>query len=193
MPLSKEQEYFKLLHKKTNNLNQEFIKLKNMKKTKANIDKMKMFIDMYLKTDDIDVIFDWISNETKKEGKKEIPKDFSAEVESIYKLYPSSCPIRQASLSKSKKDKVKINRLIGAYGYDNVKEAIERYIKESRTHNVYFKGFSTLLNNLDIENESVADKKVRESEEVVSYILNGKIEQCKRISVPSGGIILSNR
>lgn len=67
-------------------------------------------------------------------------------VDEMYALYPTKCPKRNTSLGKSRKDKVKIKRLLKTY----TKEEIERVIRHEVDSNYgvnYMKNFSTFLNN----------------------------------------------
>jgi len=162
-----------------------------MKKNKINKEKMKLFIDMYLKTSEIDDLFEWINKEHKKEEKEEYKVNVTDESIAIYDMYPSKCPIRGARLKTGGKTKDKIVKLIDKHGYQAIKTSVQSYIKESIESKVYFKSFSTLLNNLNIEDYITEDLKSKN--DTVSYLLNGEINQCLRKEVPQGGIVLKNR
>lgn len=76
-------------------------------------------------------------------SKKDEENEF---VERMYKLYPTKCPCRNASLGKCSKDKDRIKRLLKTY----TKEQIEAVIKnevETKYGKSWMQKFSTFLNN----------------------------------------------
>lgn len=87
-------------------------------------------------------------NETKlgEQVNKDADESVAKFVDEMYALYPTKCPKRNTSLGKSRKDKVKIKRLLKTY----TKEEIERVIRHEVDSNYgvnYMKNFSTFLNN----------------------------------------------
>lgn len=92
-----------------------------------------------------------IKDNTNKEieDKSSIKKDddLNQQVEELYKLYPTKCPKRNASLGKSFKDKERLLKLIKKYTYDVIKFTIQKEIDE-KYNKSYMTNFSTFLNNL---------------------------------------------
>ena len=75
-----------------------------------------------------------------------IADDVNAFVDKMYSIYPATCPKRNASTGKSRKDKDRIKRLLKVY----TKEQIEQVIRAEVDNNYgvnYMKNFSTFLNN----------------------------------------------
>ena len=92
----------------------------------------------------------------KEEQEKEQEKE---QVEYIYSIYPSKCEFRKISTGKTSKDKDKIKKLLKKHSQENLKEIINRYIKESKESKSYIKNFGTFLNNLpDYEPEEYPNK-----------------------------------
>lgn len=73
---------------------------------------------------------------------------FTEEIETLYKLYPSKCPIANRSTGKSAKDKQIIKRLLSTVEYSVLRETIELYLKSCLDSRCYVKNFKTFLNNL---------------------------------------------
>ena len=67
-------------------------------------------------------------------------------VDKMYALYPTKCPKRNASLGKSRKDKVKIKRLLKTYSQEEIESVIRHEVDSNYGIN-YMKNFSTFLNN----------------------------------------------
>lgn len=68
-------------------------------------------------------------------------------IERIYALYPTKCPVRNASTAKSFKCKEKIERLLRDHTEEELTYIIKRYLEETLGKH-YLKDFSTILNNL---------------------------------------------
>jgi predicted transcriptional regulator len=68
-------------------------------------------------------------------------------IDRIYALYPTKCPVRNASTAKSFKCKEKIERLLRDHTEEELTYIIKRYLEETLGKH-YLKDFSTLLNNL---------------------------------------------
>jgi hypothetical protein len=75
------------------------------------------------------------------------------EINNIYILYPSKCPVSLRSTGKCSKDKEKIGRLL-KNGVD-LESVINRYIKECTEGKIYMKNFKTFLNNIPDYNEEI--------------------------------------
>ena len=90
----------------------------------------------------------------KDNKEKEIIEDKSSKkddeidefVEKIYKLYPTKCPIRGTSLSKSHADKKRIKALLKKYTKEQILMVVENEIK-NKYGKYSLKNFSTFLNN----------------------------------------------
>ena len=67
-------------------------------------------------------------------------------IEKIYKLYPTKCPIRGTSLSKSHADKKRIKALLKKYTKEQILMVVENEIK-NKYGKYSLKNFSTFLNN----------------------------------------------
>lgn len=87
-------------------------------------------------------------NKEKKEIDKSISKkEFeNAFIERMYKLYPTKCPKRNASLGKSHKDKQRIAKLLKKYSMEDIELVFKREIEE-KYDKQYMQNFSTFLNN----------------------------------------------
>lgn len=68
------------------------------------------------------------------------------DVERLYKLYPTKCPIRGTSTGKCAKDKAKLRTLLTKIDPAKIEYTIKRYVAECKNGNVYIKNFSTFLN-----------------------------------------------
>ena len=74
------------------------------------------------------------------------------DIEYIYSLYPSKCPIQNRSLGKTAKNKKQIEKHLTTKTKEELENIIVSYIEDCKNNKVYFKNFSVLLNNLpDIE------------------------------------------
>lgn len=83
----------------------------------------------------------------KEENSKK--KDSSADDEFIgrmYKMYPTKCPVRGASLGKCSKDKTRIKNLLKLYSKEDIERVFNREVKEKLGKHP-LKNFSTFLNN----------------------------------------------
>lgn len=81
-----------------------------------------------------------------KARKAEVDAGIEAFIEDMYKLYPTKCPKRNTSLGKSRKDKVKIKRLLKTYSQEEIERVIRHEVDSNYGVN-YMKNFSTFLNN----------------------------------------------
>lgn len=72
-----------------------------------------------------------------------------SDIELLYNLYPNrDINNKNRPLSKSKKDKDKIAKLLKEKNLDELQVIFTTYIKECSEKNIYMKNFSTFLNNL---------------------------------------------
>lgn len=83
--------------------------------------------------------------EKKEKPIKEI-EDTSEFVERIYKIYPSTCPMRGTSLGKCKKDKERIKKLLKDYTEEQIECIVKKEVEDKYGKN-YMQNFSTFLNN----------------------------------------------
>ena len=95
---------------------------------------------------------------TKREAKtpKNEPKEDAAEpnnnqliddfVDKIYKLYPTTCPMRNSPLGKSSKDKERIRRLLKTYSMADIERVVRNEV-ETKFGKAYMQNFATFLNN----------------------------------------------
>lgn len=95
---------------------------------------------------------------TKREAKtpKNEPKEDAAEpnnnqliddfVDKIYKLYPTTCPMRNSPLGKSSKDKERIRRLLKSYSMADIERVVRNEV-DTKFGKAYMQNFATFLNN----------------------------------------------
>lgn len=95
---------------------------------------------------------------TKREAKtpKKEPKEDNTEpnnnqliddfVDKIYKLYPTTCPMRNSPLGKSYKDKERIRRLLKSYSMADIERVVRNEV-ETKFGKAYMQNFATFLNN----------------------------------------------
>jgi len=70
------------------------------------------------------------------------------DIEYIYSLYPSKCPVQNRSLGKTAKNKKQIEKHLKAKTKEELENIIVSYIEDCKNNKVYLKNFSSLLNNL---------------------------------------------
>jgi predicted phage replisome organizer len=105
---------------------------------------------------------------------KDIYIDKDKDIEEIYNLYPSVCPIKKSSTNKCKKNKDQILKLLKEKEKGDIIKTINEYIEDCEKNKIWIKNFSTFLNqfpereNYDIKNMSV--------EEVEKLLDEGKIQ-----------------
>lgn len=81
------------------------------------------------------------------------------DIEEIYNMYPSKCPIKNSSTGKSTSHKKKIKILLKEYSVEELKHKIEWYVTECKNSKTFLKNFGTFLNNLpDIEKNKIKHK-----------------------------------
>lgn len=96
-------------------------------------------------------------------------------VDKMYALYPTKCPKRNTSLGKSRKDKIKIRRLLKTYSQKEIERVIRHEVDSNYGIN-YMKNFSTFLNNFPDPNEvetKDVDTSMSKTSDVV--IINGQV------------------
>ena len=101
--------------------------------------------------------------------------DVNKFVDKMYTLYPTKCPKRNTSLGKSRKDKVKIRRLLKTYSQEEIERVIRHEVDSNYGVN-YMKNFSTFLNNFPDPNEVGAkdvELPIGKTSDVV--IINGQV------------------
>jgi hypothetical protein len=82
----------------------------------------------------------------KKEKPIKVIEETSEFVERIYKIYPSTCPMRGSSLGKCKKDKERIKKLLKDYTEEQIEYIVKKEVEDKYGKN-YMQNFSTFLNN----------------------------------------------
>lgn len=70
------------------------------------------------------------------------------DIEYIYSLYPSKCPVQNRSLGKTAKNKKQIEKHLNTKTKEELENIIVSYIEDCKNNKVYLKNFSSLLNNL---------------------------------------------
>lgn len=99
--------------------------------------------------------------------------DDVAFVDMIYSMYPTRCPKRNASLGKSRKDKVRIKRLLKTYTREEIEQVVRLEVEANYGVN-YMKNFSTFLNNFP-EPSNYAVKTVTQATSSDTLIINGQV------------------
>lgn len=86
-------------------------------------------------------------NEEKSDDKEpnnnQLIDDF---VDKIYKIYPTTCPMRNSPLGKSSKDKERIRRLLKSYSMADIERVVRNEV-ETKFGKAYMQNFATFLNN----------------------------------------------
>lgn len=82
----------------------------------------------------------------KKEKSIKVIEETSEFVERIYKMYPTTCPMRGTSLGKCKKDKDRIKKLLKDYTEEQIEYIVKKEV-EDKYGKAYMQNFSTFLNN----------------------------------------------
>ena len=90
-------------------------------------------------------------------------------VDRMYSIYPATCPKRNASTGKSRKDKDRIKRLLKTYTREQIEQVIRAEVDNNYGVN-YMKNFSTFLNNFP---EPQTETPKVESKKDEPFILNG--------------------
>lgn len=86
-------------------------------------------------------------NEEKSDDKEpnnnQIIDDF---VDKIYKIYPTTCPMRNSPLGKSSKDKERIRRLLKSYSMADIERVVRNEV-DTKFGKAYMQNFATFLRN----------------------------------------------
>lgn len=114
-----------------------------------------------------------IKEKEDKSSKKKEEDDF---VERMYKLYPTKCPKRGATLGKSHKDKDRIRKLLKRYSMEEIESVFNKEIEEKYEKH-YMSNFSTFLNNFPDPNIEQANTNncVNNEQNSEQVIINGQI------------------
>ena len=93
---------------------------------------------------------------------EKILKEFAAEIDRLYSLYPGQTETREGkrSTGKCSKDKQRIAGLLKTHTVEQIERSITKYLEE--TGGRYLKNFSTFLNNLPEYEEDTAPTPTRE-------------------------------
>jgi hypothetical protein len=105
--------------------------------------------------------------EVEEEVEDEVEKEISYTAETIndiYSLYPTNCPVKGKPNGKGKANKEQIKRILKSKEetVDSLKAKIERYVRECKNSNTYFKNFGTFLNNLPDYSEEEKKEELKE-------------------------------
>lgn len=104
-----------------------------------------------------------------------VDNDVNEFVDKMYALYPTKCPKRNTSLGKSRKDKVKIKRLLKTYSQEEIERVIRHEVDSNYGIN-YMKNFSTFLNNFPDPNEGYTTAPTASSGQASDKIIIDGIE-----------------
>ena len=92
-----------------------------------------------------------------KEEEEEEEKVKKEDVDFVYSLYPTKCPVKKTSTGKSTANKEKIKSILKKISKDKLSNTIERYKKECEEGKIYIKNFSTFLKYLPDYDEKEID------------------------------------
>ena len=84
------------------------------------------------------------NNGNKKKKKKDIL--YSPEVEELYDMYPSRCPLRNTETGKRTKCKNSLVKLLKERSFEDLKRNMQKYLDDTFNKH-YLKDFQTFLNN----------------------------------------------
>ena len=116
-----------------------------------------------------------------KNDKEEKNIYVNSDIDSVYKQYPTKCPVNSRALSKSQKDKNKIKTLLKKHTAEELIKIIQTYIEECKRSKTYVKNFSTFLNNLpDYEEQGSYGRKTittKQERENIEKYRNVKYEE----------------
>lgn len=74
-------------------------------------------------------------------------KSIADDVEKLYSLYPTKCPMRNSATHKGEKCKAKLKSLLTNHKAEELEAIIQRYVEETYGKH-YLKDFLSFLNNL---------------------------------------------
>lgn len=136
--------------------------IKQDESTSESIDSIiKLINNKQVTSKQVNLLQDSINKFLGKENSSEI-------IDEIYSLYPSVCPIRKASNSKTaKKNKQQIDALLQTFSADVLKNKIKQYVDNCIRSRVYMKNFTTFLNNIpdDISQDEIIPRDIYDKPE----------------------------
>lgn len=106
-----------------------------------------------------------ISLPLEREGVDDV-NDF---VDKMYSIYPATCPKRNTSTGKSRKDKERIKRLLRTYTREQIEQVIRNEVDTNFGVN-YMKNFSTFLNNFPEPQSETTKVETKTNELVINGI-----------------------
>ena len=111
-------------------------------------------------------------NKHKEEDKSSKKKEDEEFVDRMYKLYPTHCPKRNHSLGKSRKDKLKIERLLKTYSKEQIEAVIQNEI-DTKYGNEWMQNFSTFLNNFPDPDTIMQKEVITEETQNKNLVIGG--------------------
>ena len=93
-----------------------------------------------------DYIMDCLNALMKVNNLKPQSDDVDDFIERMYNFYPNKCPKRGTSLGKTRKDKVRIRKLLKTYSMEEI-EMVFKHEIDTKLGKTYMQNFSTFLNN----------------------------------------------
>lgn len=110
-------------------------------------------------------------NKDKEINIKEILEN---QINEIYEIYPTKCPVKNRSTGKNAKNRKQIESLIKKNSFENIKTRVTNYVNESEKDKVWIKNFSSILNELpELEDQT---KKPITSETMVVFTNDDDID-----------------
>lgn len=103
-----------------------------------------------------------------------IVDDVNDFVDKMYSIYPATCPKRNASTGKSRKDKDRIKRLLKVYTKEQIEQVIRAEVEE-KYGKQYMQNFSTFLNSIPFRSDDLLEsgKVAVKKDENEGFCLNG--------------------
>ena len=97
-------------------------------------------------------------NETERKATVSVSVSVSEDIiNNIYKLYPTSCPIKKSSTGKCQKNKTTIKQLLKTNSAERLENIIKWYLNDCKKNDVFIKNFSTFLKNLpDVSDQELS-------------------------------------
>jgi len=112
---------------------------------------------------------------------KEEVKKINVDVDFIYSLYPTKCPVKKTSTGKSTANKEKIKSILKTISKDKLSNTIERYKKECEEGKIYIKNFSTFLKYLPDYDEKEIDPNKLDEDYVYYQWMNDPTTMARRV------------
>lgn len=102
-----------------------------------------------------------------------IVDDVNDFVDKMYSIYPATCPKRNTSTGKSRKDKERIKRLLRTYTREQIEQVIRAEVEE-KYGKQYMQNFSTFLNSIPFRSDDLLESgKVAVKKDENEIIING--------------------